>query len=315
MGRSNHVLFGVPITVLATATRRTGGGGGRHHQAHANIESVDTQNAHTGEGAIQIRFRLQVENILHQPMCWPISRNSPHVVCAVRGILSDAAGKGPTTPPLCALLPAAARLARRVRAFYAFWATDDQRRWTPTITTTPGSRRLMSISPISSPHPPQAHQDIDMGRPGDETLDKVAARPGARRRPGAALRRQIGEVRTRQGQHDLVYVHIEVQGQHDPDFAQRMFVYHYRIFDRFGQPPVSRRWPMSIVLEAKPLWLSALGMCAGVCVPHAESERTRPISGTALLASDNPFAIFYRCRLGHSPQQAQMDERRPASCA
>ena len=36
-----------------------------------------------------------------------------------------------------------------------------------------------------------------------------------------------------------VLIHIEVQSQEESDFAQRMFVYHYRIYDRYKRTVVS----------------------------------------------------------------------------
>jgi hypothetical protein len=41
------------------------------------------------------------------------------------------------------------------------------------------------------------------------------------------------------GIEDFVYIHIEVQSQIDKTFEQRMFTYHYRIYDKYGQHPVS----------------------------------------------------------------------------
>ena len=41
------------------------------------------------------------------------------------------------------------------------------------------------------------------------------------------------------GQETWVLIHIEVQAQVDADFSERMFVYHYRLFDRFRRPVVS----------------------------------------------------------------------------
>jgi len=38
------------------------------------------------------------------------------------------------------------------------------------------------------------------------------------------------------GTEEWVLVHVEVQGQHDPLFAKRMFKYYCRIFDRFDRP-------------------------------------------------------------------------------
>ncbi len=89
-------LFGVPITVLAYSERGAlAAVAAAITEAHANIESVDMQDAHTGEGAIQIRFRLQVENILHLADVLANIQEQPTVVRAVRGILSEpAASKG-----------------------------------------------------------------------------------------------------------------------------------------------------------------------------------------------------------------------------
>jgi hypothetical protein len=41
------------------------------------------------------------------------------------------------------------------------------------------------------------------------------------------------------GAETWLLIHIEVQGYPDPDFARRMFVYYYRIFDRYGVDVVS----------------------------------------------------------------------------
>lgn len=41
------------------------------------------------------------------------------------------------------------------------------------------------------------------------------------------------------GQEVWILIHIEVQGQYDAQFAGRMFVYYYRIFDRYQKPIVS----------------------------------------------------------------------------
>src|SRR5690606_6106390 len=35
---------------------------------------------------------------------------------------------------------------------------------------------------------------------------------------------------------EWVYIHLEVQGSHDPTFAERMYIYHYRAFDLFKRP-------------------------------------------------------------------------------
>jgi hypothetical protein len=37
------------------------------------------------------------------------------------------------------------------------------------------------------------------------------------------------------GEERWIYIHVEVQGQHDANFAQRMFTYNYRLYDRYAQ--------------------------------------------------------------------------------
>ncbi|NMG15025.1 DUF4351 domain-containing protein [Aromatoleum bremense] len=41
------------------------------------------------------------------------------------------------------------------------------------------------------------------------------------------------------GGEGWVYVHVEVQGSREADFARRIFVYNYRLFDRYDRPVAS----------------------------------------------------------------------------
>lgn len=44
---------------------------------------------------------------------------------------------------------------------------------------------------------------------------------------------KLVKVYTKKGIEHWVLIHIEVQGYHDKDFAERMFIYYYRIYDRY----------------------------------------------------------------------------------
>ena len=59
----------------------------------------------------------------------------------------------------------------------------------------------------------------------------------------ASLGRRWADVLARvtglDGVEDWVLVHVEVQGEHKTDFDQRMFVYNYRLYDRYARPVVS----------------------------------------------------------------------------
>jgi hypothetical protein len=52
------------------------------------------------------------------------------------------------------------------------------------------------------------------------------------------------------GREEWVLVHVEVQSQHEPDFGERMYVYHYRIFDRYQRVVSS----MAVLGDANPRW-------------------------------------------------------------
>ena len=48
----------------------------------------------------------------------------------------------------------------------------------------------------------------------------------------------------------LLYVHVEVQTQRDEDFARRMFTYHHRLLDRWGQAVAS----FAVLADDIPRW-------------------------------------------------------------
>ena len=52
------------------------------------------------------------------------------------------------------------------------------------------------------------------------------------------------------GEESWILVHVEVQSQEDAGFPERMFVYHYRVFDRFRRPVVS----LAILGDSDPDW-------------------------------------------------------------
>lgn len=48
-----------------------------------------------------------------------------------------------------------------------------------------------------------------------------------------------------------VLVHAEVQGQAQSDFAERMFTYYYRLYDRYRVPIIS----VALLIDVNPVWL------------------------------------------------------------
>jgi len=61
---------------------------------------------------------------------------------------------------------------------------------------------------------------------------------------------KLVEVSRRDGNKELLLVHVEVQAQRDEDLPRRMFQYFCRIFDRFGHAPVS----VAVLADPSPRW-------------------------------------------------------------
>jgi hypothetical protein len=79
---------------------------------------------------------------------------------------------------------------------------------------------------------PTIHGDIDWNQKPeflDKELQKIA-------REGEVGRRSVDKlvkVWLRQGREQWVLIHIEVQASRKADFEERLYTYHYRIFDRY----------------------------------------------------------------------------------
>ena len=53
-----------------------------------------------------------------------------------------------------------------------------------------------------------------------------------------------------QGEEINVMVHIEIQAARDNDFPERMYVYNYRIYDKYHKPVTS----LAILADAETKW-------------------------------------------------------------
>src|SRR5262245_55363191 len=85
---------------------------------------------------------------------------------------------------------------------------------------------------------PQVYTDIDWSR-GYESLDKEFQQVV---RPAEISRRYVDKlvkVWTKDGGECWVLIHVEVQTTRDPEFAKRVYVYNYRVFDRYDRPVAS----------------------------------------------------------------------------
>jgi len=105
-------------------------------------------------------------------------------------------------------------------------------------------------------------------------------------------------VHTLEGAEAWVLVHIEIQGEEDADFAKRMYIYNYRIFDRYDRRVAS----LAVLTDDRPQWRPSShayepwGWRTGIEFPIVkllDYERDRQ----TLEKSSNPFAIVVMAQL------------------
>lgn len=144
---------------------------------------------------------------------------------------------------------------------------------------------------------PDAEARIDWRQPHeflDTELRQVVQDAELGRRHADVLVR----VTTLDGLTEHVYVHVEVQGGRESDFARRMFVYNYRLFDRFDAPVAS----FAVLADDDPRWkpdgfsFEALGLTHSVQFGIAKlldhEQRLEQLQEDA-----NPFALVTAAHL------------------
>jgi hypothetical protein len=84
---------------------------------------------------------------------------------------------------------------------------------------------------------PDADQLFDLAK-GFEYLDKELEQlfPPEQNEYATRYVDKLVKVFTSSGSEQWILIHIEVQGYNDKHFAERMFTYFYRIFDKYSKP-------------------------------------------------------------------------------
>ncbi|NOX90325.1 MAG: cytosolic protein, partial [Calditrichaeota bacterium] len=85
---------------------------------------------------------------------------------------------------------------------------------------------------------PEIHRDIDFSK-GYQFLDKEFQRITKDAKTGRKIVDKLVKVFLKDGSEKWLLIHIEIQGQREKDFAKRMFIYNYRIFDKYQKEVIS----------------------------------------------------------------------------
>ena len=150
---------------------------------------------------------------------------------------------------------------------------------------------------------PQAHAEIDWSI-NYQWMDKELQQVAPEGDQGGQTVDKLAKVRLRDGQDVWVFIHLEIQSQHDPNFAQRMFRYHARLYDRYREEVIS----LAILGDTRRGWRpERFGYARWGC----ELDLTYPIvklvdfDRAALEASINPCATVV---LAHLDAQATRND-------
>jgi hypothetical protein len=96
---------------------------------------------------------------------------------------------------------------------------------------------------------PDAHAGIDW-RQGYQFLDKELQQIVREAELGRRVADVLAQVWRNGGEEAWVLVHVEVQGQQQAGFAERMYVYNYRLYDRYRRPVAS----LAVLADEQPGW-------------------------------------------------------------
>ena len=144
---------------------------------------------------------------------------------------------------------------------------------------------------------PAAHAGIDWSR-GFESLDKEFQQVVREAELGRRFVDKLFKVWVRDGTEYWVLIHIEVQTTRDGKFPERMYVYNYRIFDRYNKPVAS----FAVLADDDPNWRpnefrqSVFGCETGIRFPMVKLTDFA-VREAELMASTNPFATLVLAHL------------------
>ena len=157
---------------------------------------------------------------------------------------------------------------------------------------------------------PAARDDIDWSKP-PEFLNTEFQQIVRDSELGRRLADHLVKVWRKNGQELWVLVHVEVQGQKDAGFAERMYVYNYRIYDRYRKQVVS----LAILADASKTWkptefgYRVWGCEIGIRFPVVKLLDYEKEGEIPLEQQHNPFAIATKAHILAKRSKGKSQER------
>jgi hypothetical protein len=156
---------------------------------------------------------------------------------------------------------------------------------------------------------PAIADSIDWER-GYEFLDKEFQQITRDAESGRVYADKLVKVWRADGAEVWVLIHVEIQSQVQADFAERMYVYNYRIFDRYRRPVVS----LAVLADERESWRPEryeleLWGCR-VCLEFPAVKLLDYQTRSDLLSENaNPFAVIVAAHLTTRQTDRNPNER------
>lgn len=155
----------------------------------------------------------------------------------------------------------------------------------------------------------QAYAEIDWKRPY-EFLDNELQQLEPDAEIGRRLVDKVAKVWLLDGEEAWVLVHVEVQGQYDSQFAERMYTYNYRLFDRHKKRVIS----LAVLADEQANWRpNSYSYQLGGCRVSLEFPIAKLLDYEAtwetLEQTTNPFGIIVMAHLKTKATQRNPESR------
>lgn len=159
---------------------------------------------------------------------------------------------------------------------------------------------------------PDMWEAIDWSQP-PAFLDKELRQVAGDAALGTRLADHLVQIHTRTGRKRWMLIHIEVQAQRDASLPERMYIYQYRIYDRFRHPVAC----LVVLADRSGSWRPAgyrYRWCG--CGVHLAFRSVKLLDYATrineLLAQDNPFALLTAAHLLTQQTRGQPQQRHAA---
>ena len=156
---------------------------------------------------------------------------------------------------------------------------------------------------------PKIAKEIDFNK-GYQFLDKELEKITSNSELGRRLADILVKTYLKDGTEKWLLIHVEIQGYYEKDFAKRMFIYNYRIFDRYNNDVIS----LAIITDPSANYISnryEVKYCDFELIFRFPTVKITDYKNKweELSNSKNPFAIIVMTHLKEIETKKNDDQR------